>query len=234
MSYNKHQTLKEWITNIYFMNRRTIQFTAVASLLLLFFLTCLVIDSNSVIFGQSESMSKQMSMDSIGGVSISSLTEWIGIFSIGIIVGLLAFKTHSSNDIRTVDRKRIILSVAILSLSVGAIHLLLIQEHAKESVWWGVIFTISGIAQIGFGIIILFIKRRQFNILWYYIGSIGNTLLVVTFILVRVFTPPFSPEGNPINELQPNGIITLIIEIIIVILLTYILKIKEEVNRIIK
>ncbi|MER5176305.1 MAG: DoxX-like family protein [Candidatus Nitrosocosmicus sp.] len=215
------------------MNRSTIQFT-VAALLLLFFLTCLVIGSNSVIFGQSESMSKQMSMESIGGVSISSLTNWIGIFSTGIIVGLLAFKTNNSNDIRSLERKRIILSVAILSLSVGTIHLLLIQEHAKESFWWGVIFTISGIAQIGFGLIILFIKRRQFNTLWYYIGSIGNTLLVVTFVLVRVFTPPFSPEGTPINELEPNGIITLVMEIIIVILLTYILIFKEEVKRIMK
>ncbi len=215
------------------MNRSTIQFT-VAALSLLFFLTCLVIGSNSVIFGQSESMSKQMSMESIGGVSISSLTNWIGIFSTGIIVGLLAFKTNNSNDIRSLERKRIILSVAILSLSVGTIHLLLIQEHAKESFWWGVIFTISGIAQIGFGLIILFIKRRQFNTLWYYIGSIGNTLLVVTFVLVRVFTPPFSPEGTPINELEPNGIITLVMEIIIVILLTYILIFKEEVKRIMK
>lgn len=215
------------------MNRSTIQFT-VAALLLLFFLTCLVIGSNSVIFGQSESMSRQMSMESIGGVSISSLTNWIGIFSTGIIVGLLAFKTNNSNDIRSLERKRIILSVAILSLSVGTIHLLLIQEHAKESFWWGVIFTISGIAQIGFGLIILFIKRRQFNTLWYYIGSIGNTLLVVTFVLVRVFTPPFSPEGTPINELEPNGIITLVMEIIIVILLTYILIFKEEVKRIMK
>ncbi len=128
---------------------------------------------------------------------------------------MLAFKTnYSSKDaivLRRRRRRRIIISVAILSLSVGVIHLLLVQEHAKESFWWGIIFLIAGIAQIGFGIIIVFVKKPPTNIIVYFLGNIGNALLIITFILVRLFTPPFSPEGTPINELEPNGIITLII-----------------------
>ncbi len=207
------------------------------ALWILFSITIILISNNSVIFGQNEGMSGQMSAQQIegGGVSISSLTEWIGILSIGIVVGLLAFKTnYSSNDAIVVRTRRIIISVAILSLSVGAIHLLLVQEHAKESIWWGIVFLIAGIAQIIFGMIIVFVKRPPANIIVYYIGNIGNALLIITFILVRLFTPPFSPEGTPINELQPNGIITLIIEIVIVVLLMYIIRFREVTKKILK
>jgi len=58
----------------------------------------------------------------------------------------------------------------------------------------------------------------------------GNALLVIIFIFVRLFTPPFSPEETPVNELDPNGIITLIIEILIVVLLAYVIRFKEKVK----
>jgi heme A synthase len=132
------------------------------------------------------------------------------------------------------QQHQFIISVAILSLSVGSIHLLLVQEHAKESIWWGVVFLISGIAQIVFGMIIVFVKRPPANIIIYYIGSIGNALLIITFVLVRLITPPFSPEGTTIIELEPNGIITLIIEIVIVVLLMYIMRFREETKKIMK
>lgn len=56
----------------------------------------------------------------------------------------------------------------------------------------------------------------------------GNAFLVITFLLVRLVTPPFSPEETPIRELEPNGIITLIIEIVLIVLLTYALRFKVE------
>ena len=201
-------------------------------------MTNVVFSNNSVISVQSESVSGQMATESIGGkgggISISSLSEWIGIFSIGMMAGFLSFKTNDSNYVKTVIRKGIVFSIAILSLAVGTIHLLLIQEHTQESLWWGIIFLISGIGHIGFGLIIVFVKRYQFNIMLNYIGVIGNALLVTTFILVRLFIPSFSPEGTPVNELEPNGIITLVIEIIIVILLIYLVKFKEESKKIMK
>ena len=54
--------------------------------------------------------------------------------------------------------------------------------------------------------------------------------MVIIFIFVRLFTPPFSPEGTPVNELDPYGIITLIIEILIVVLLAYVIRFKEKVK----
>ena len=99
------------------------------------------------------------------------VTEWIGVFALGIITGLLAFSIKISNNVTAfVKRRKIILSIAVLSLSVGAIHLLLVQEHAKESYLWGIFFLISGIAQIAFGIIIAFVKNPKINNILYYIG----------------------------------------------------------------
>src|SRR4051812_44541846 len=122
-----------------------------AALLLLLFMMTVEISNNSVIFGQSENMSEQMSSaEQMGGATgeklISSISEWIGIFSIGIVTGLLAFQTNalSSNTIILERTKRVVISIAILSLSVGAIHLLLVQEHSKESIWWGIFFLIAG------------------------------------------------------------------------------------------
>jgi len=102
------------------------------------------------------------------GNLISSVTEWIGVFALGITTGLSAFSIKISNNVTAfVKRRKIILSIAVLSLSVGAIHLLLVQEHAKESYLWGIFFLISGIAQIAFGIIIAFVKNLKINNILY-------------------------------------------------------------------
>lgn len=74
------------------------------------------------------------------------------------------------------------------------------------------------------GITLLLVREHSLRNILYYIGIIGNSMLVITFVLVRLVTPPFSPEVTPINELEPNGIITLIIEIVLVILMVYQLK----------
>jgi len=212
--------------------RQMINYNIVLSLLLLLFAVISLISNNSIIFGQSDesssaqSSSEQMNQEMQGNLN-SSLTEWIGVFALGITAGLLAFSIKTSNNITAFEKRRkVILSIAVLSISVGIIHLLLVQEHSKESYLWGIFFLISGLAQIIFGIIIVFLKNPKINHLLYYIGSIGNVLLVLIFIFVRLFTPPFSPEGTPVNELDPNGIITIIIEILTVILLVYVIRFK--------
>src|SRR5215216_8196789 len=63
----------------------------------------------------------------------------------------------------------------------------------------------------------------------YSIGIIGNTLLVAIFVYVRLFIPPFSPEAIPVNEIEVNGILTVVMEIFIVGLLVYLVK-RERVE----
>ena len=166
---------------------------------------------------------------------ISPITEWLGFFSLGIVAGLFIFKFKPEKRIDNQDNKtrsrNLIIAISILSVSVGIIHVLLVPEHSQESWIWGMIFLASGLAQIGFGVAILLVRNYTLRNILYYIGIIGNSMLVITFVLVRLVTPPFSPEVTPINELEPNGIITLIIEIILVILIVYQLKHKDKIKK---
>jgi len=172
--------------------------------------------------------------------SIPQITEWIGIFSLGIFAGLFVFKTNPGKHVNNQGNKtrtwNLIIAIAILSISVGIIHVLLVPEHSQESWIWGMVFLASGLAQIGFGVVILLVREYTLRNILYYIGIVGNSILVVTFVLVRLVPPPFSPEGTPINELEPNGIMTLIIEVLLVILIAYQLKqkdlTKENINQI--
>ena len=165
---------------------------------------------------------------------ISPLTEWVGVFALGATVGLvssLGYKPVYSKS-RSISITNI--SIAILSISAGIIHLLLIQEHMKEAFMWGIFFLISGIAQLIFGIIIIIMGGKLSPInksILYYFGIIGNALLVGIFVLVRLITPPFSSEAAPINELEPNGIITIITEILLVVLLAYLLKSTNKIKK---
>jgi hypothetical protein len=166
---------------------------------------------------------------------ISPLTEWVGIFALGITLGLVSPLKYMSGYSKNASIRIAKISAAILSMSAGIIHLLLIQEHMEESILWGIFFLISGIAQIIFGIFIIITVEKLSPInksILYYFGIVGNSLLVGIFILVRLFTPPFSTESAPINELEPNGIITIIIEILSIVVLAYLIKSYSKSQRI--
>lgn len=166
---------------------------------------------------------------------ISPLTEWVGIFALGITLGLVSPLRYMSGYSKNASIRIAKISAAILSISAGIIHLLLIQEHMEESILWGIFFLISGIAQIIFGIFIIITLEKLSPInksILYYFGIVGNSLLVGIFILVRLFTPPFSTESAPINELEPNGIITIIIEILSIVVLAYLIKSYSKSQRI--
>jgi hypothetical protein len=60
---------------------------------------------------------------------------------------------------------------------------------------------------------------------------------VAIFVYVRLFIPPFSPEGTPVSELEPNGILTVVIQLLIVAILVYVgreIKIKEQESPLVK
>jgi uncharacterized membrane protein HdeD (DUF308 family) len=187
------------------------------------------------VFAQSEGENNtNMSMNKQDNI-ISPLTEWVGVFALGITVGLVSALRYKSNNSKSTSIRIIIISIAILSMSAGIIHLLLIQEHMEESFVWGIFFLISGIAQIIYSIFIIKVaeKLSPLNNKWplYYFGIAGNALLVGIFVMVRLFTPPFSSEAAPINELEPNGIVTIITEIFLIVLLAYLIKSSSRSQR---
>jgi hypothetical protein len=197
-------------------------------------ITTFSVNHNAFAQSQDENESISTNMNTMKKDNIiSPLTEWIGIFVLGISLGLVSTLSYTSNYSKNTSIRITNISIAILSMSAGVIHLLLIQEHMEESVIWGISFLISGIAQIIFGIVII-VSKRLYSInkpILYYFGIVGNSLLVSIFVLVRLVTPPFSSESAPINELEPNGIITIITEILLIVLLAYLIKSTSKSQR---
>ena len=172
--------------------------------------------------------------------SISHITEDIGIFAIGVSLGLLILPliNRRSNTMipNLIARKNIFISIAALTMADGIIHILLVKEHMEESYMWGIGFLVMGISQLIYGgVFIIFadnlrrLLKRTVMLSLYSLGIIGNTLLVAIFVYVRLFVPPFSPEAIPVNEIEVNGILTVIMEIFIVGLLVYLVK-RERVE----
>ena len=110
------------------MTRLLIRYNIVLSLLVL--LAVITLSSNNYItLGQiDKSSSDQPSTEQMnggggmGGNLISSVTKWIDVFALGITTGLLAFGIKITNNVTAFEKRRkIILSIAVLSLSFGAI-----------------------------------------------------------------------------------------------------------------
>jgi hypothetical protein len=199
----------------------------------------------NVAFAQEEKkgndMMNNMSIDSSGNSHlITSATEWVGIIALTTTTGVILLlgnniirtsnANNRNNNTRFVETKvSIFTSIGILSIAVGIIHILLVNEHMTESYLWGIAFLAMGVPQLGYGIVMLFAERLGTNTrkVLYEMGITANMLFVIIFISVRLFVPPFSPEGTPVRELEPNGILTVVIELFIVALLVYITRVKK-------
>lgn len=185
-------------------------------------------------------MMNKMRMDSSGNSQlITSITEWIGIGALTITAGVLlllgnniipAKNANNRNSHRIMETKVSIFTlIGILSIAVGIIHILLVNEHMTESYVWGIAFLAMGVPQLGYGIVMIFAERLGANTrkVLYKMGIAANVLFLIMFIYVRIFVPPFSPEGTPVRELEPNGILTVVIELFIVAILVYLTRVKE-------
>ena len=191
--------------------------------------------------GKKESeMMYNMSTNSDGNSHlITSITEWTGITALAMTVGVILVRrfniiprnnTNSGNSYLSMRTKVSIFTlIGMLSIAVGVIHILLVNEHMTESYIWGIAFLAMGVPQLGYGIVMIFAERLGTTTrkVLYKIGIAGNVLFVIIFVSVRLFVPPFSPEGTPVRELEPNGVLTVVIELFIVALLVYLTRVKK-------
>ncbi|MGH9926269.1 MAG: hypothetical protein ACRD4J_03395 [Nitrososphaeraceae archaeon] len=198
----------------------------------------------SEVMNEIENGDDVVEKEEVSGLS-SDLTEWTGMAGLGMAVGLalpILINRSSNNDVQ--NRKYfslptetlVFVLIAVLSITVGIVHFLLIDEHMKESYMWGVGFLVMGISQMTYGIIMIFAKKLSSGTkrILYEIGITGNSLFVVIFVYARLFVPPFSPEEAPVSEIESNGIITLVIQLLIIGLLIYATRntVKEQANKI--
>jgi hypothetical protein len=173
---------------------------------------------------------------------ISHITEDVGILAIGVSLGLLILpfinrRKNTNTNPNLMAEEYIFISIVALTMAAGIIHILLVKEHMEESYMWGIGFIVMGISQLMYGaVFVIFannlrkVFKRSVVRSFYSIGIVGNVSLVAIFIYVRLFVPPFSPEAIPVNEIEANGILTVVMEIFIVGLLVYLVK-RERVDQ---
>ncbi len=160
--------------------------------ILLVLMTFILINNSGIynVFAQSnenpsiQTAAGQMNAGTMGGSFISSTTEWIGVFALGITTGLLAFSNNISNNITTFEKRKksniVNNSIIIVSWSNSSFTC---PSPCKR------IYLVGNI---------LFNFRYCSNNIWYnyrickspkinnmlYIRCVGNALLVLIFILV--------------------------------------------------
>jgi len=165
----------------------------------------------------TESMEGMESMESENTL-VGIISPWVGIFALGLSLGI-GFQKKDVSNIMSRLRK----IIPVLSIAAGTIHLLLIQDHMAEAFEWGIFFMVTGISQIIFGFIFVKIQKK----LIYYLGAVGNAIIVLIYVYVRLFAAPFAPELGPVTEIDAAGVVTDIIEVILVILLVYSLRFQK-------
>ncbi len=151
---------------------------------------------------------------------ISLMTEVVGISTLVGISGIIFMFYYKNQKDHNIIKNKLLWPISILSLGAGIIHLLLVQEHMEEVFEWGILFLISGILQVVF--CLLYISSKNMNKILSYIGIIGNTVLTLIFVYVRISpNVPFSTENGPIVEIEPNGILVVVIQVLLIIFLSY-------------
>jgi hypothetical protein len=197
--------------------------------------TMVLVAGPLVVYAEEENGSEAMDeMDDEDSDLISPITEWIGYGALAMTLGvvfLLGFNMISKN--RT--KSYLFTLTGALSIAVGIIHLMLVKEHMEESYLWGIGFLAMGIPQIvcsvcGIccGIVVIFSKMlSSLTKILCTLGIIANAFFVSIFVYVRLFVPPFSPEGVPVHELEPNGILTVVIQLTLIALLVYVMREKK-------
>jgi hypothetical protein len=103
--------------------------------------------------------------------------------------------------------------LATLSFCAGAIHLVMVPQHAQESLRIGVAFAAAGWFQIAFGAVMLTRPRRGF--VWTAIAV--NLLFVATWLLSRtVGLPPWSGDGG-VEDMASVDLWCAVLEVAVVV-----------------
>lgn len=172
--------------------------------------------------GAKEIEEVEEAKESEHGSSLAArVSPLVGIFALLGLSLQMAVQVADSSAIISISTLRKM--IPTLSIAAGTIHMLLVQDHMAEAFEWGVFFAVTGAAQVIYGFV--FVKVQ--NSFMHYLGVVGNAAIVTLYVYARLFTPPFSPELGPVSEIDAPGIIANIIEVILVILLLYSVRVRK-------
>ncbi|MGH9877414.1 MAG: hypothetical protein ACRD5H_07230 [Nitrososphaerales archaeon] len=143
-----------------------------------------------------------------------AIAYWTGFAGLGAFVSGLVIHRWIEHLNRIQLFKYLI---AVLAFTTGIIHILLIQEHLKESLIYGIFFAVSGSALIAYGSLVSRFHTR--NIV-YHVGIAGTVALIALYLFTRLVTLPFSTEGG-VEAISALDIITKIVEAMLLVVLVY-------------
>jgi hypothetical protein len=102
--------------------------------------------------------------------------------------------------------------LATLSFGAGAVHLVMVPQHAQESLGVGLAFAVAGWFQLAFGAAMLAVPRRM----WVWLAIVANLLLVATWTISRtVGLPDWTGVGGT-EAAQSADILSVVLEVAIV------------------
>lgn len=118
--------------------------------------------------------------------------------------------------------------IGILFISAAFIHFALIEEHFRQ--WWGygLFFIFAGLAQLIYGLVVIKFKEKKYSKsreLFYFIGILGNLLIITFYLITRIVGIPFFGPGA--GEIEAVGVIDIFskfIEILGIIFLVFLVK----------
>lgn len=133
-----------------------------------------------------------------------------------------------------IETKNLRYIAAGLSVLAGVLHIIIVPEHLEE--WWGygTFFIIAGVAQLFYALLLVFhpwqpdpIRGAQglaaTRVFW--AGIIGNGLLIALYIVTRTIGIPFfGPGAGEIEPVSLIGVMTKVIEALLVVTLIMLLR----------
>jgi hypothetical protein len=140
-------------------------------------------------------------------INYITVSYWVGFFGLGAAMSSLIIYKWIGRHINKIQL--VIYSITVLAVTTGLIHILLIQDHLKELLIYGVFFAGSGTALIAYGIIISKFYNRK---IVYYLGIGGAITLITLYLFTRLIG---------VERVSNIDIITKIVEAILLFVLIY-------------
>jgi hypothetical protein len=110
-------------------------------------------------------------------------------------------------------------ALSILGGGSALIHGLVCRQHFSEWVWYGIFFLCASTVQTIWSILILLRPSRRLLLL----GALGNTMVIVTYLVSRTSGMPFGPEAFQPETFDTLSLIATTCEIGLVLLATRVL-----------
>ena len=103
--------------------------------------------------------------------------------------------------------------LAALSFGAGAVHLVMVPQHAQESLRMGLAFAVAGWFQIAFGAAMLAAPKR----IWLWLAIAANLVFVATWAISRTVGLPGWTGAGGTETAQSADILCVVLEVAVVV-----------------